>query len=186
VTTTPTTITREPIKVVADILKAELGLKDGAIMLTNEKWNIPKTKGMYMALGYLSSKVIARKSELDEQQREVQYVTMLHMVQIDLMSFDGEARARKEEVPMALGSFYSEQLQQKHQLQIAQHVAPLVDASSLEETKRLNRFTTTITVTAQHRKTKEAADYYDKFNQRPGFTAAAVEPPEVFNDEPAA
>lgn len=181
-TTAPVTAPREPIKVLGDILQHELVLKNGTIMLTNEKWTIPKTQGLYVALGYASSRVICSKSELKtETNEEVQTVTMLHMIQIDMMSFNGEARARKEEIPMALGSFYAEALMEQYQLQLARQPSPLIDASSLEETKRLNRFTTTIQVTAQHKKVKDAS-YYDQFNQRPGFIAA-VNPPEVFDNE---
>lgn len=162
------TVAREPIKVVADILQKEMEIPDGQIMLGYQKWDIPTDPGLYVALVYIGGKAIGNNnyftSSGDEpaQQIEHQEVAMRHVVQIDLLSFDASARIRKEEVLMALRSIYSQQQQEKYAMSIARIPSDLVDASSLEETKMLNRFTLTVPVTALHTKTK-AAPYYDKF-----------------------
>lgn len=162
------TIAREPIKVVADILQKEMSLPDGQIMLGYEKWNIPPTPGLYVVLVYIGGKAIGSTSYFTSEgndpakQLEHQEVAMRHVVQIDLLSFDGSARARKEEVLMALRSFYSQGQQEKYAMSIARIPSEFVDASTLEETKILNRFTLTVPVTALHTKVK-AADFYNKF-----------------------
>ena len=72
---------------------------------------------------------------------------------------------------MALGSFFSQQMQERYQCQIARMPTPLVDTSSLEGTGMLKRFTTTISVTALFQKRK-TADYYEM-----------IQTPEVNSDD---
>lgn len=162
------TAPREPIKVVADILQQEMGLAAGQIMLGYEKWDIPETTGLYVVLVYIGGKAIGNNNyftsngEEPGQQLEHQEVAMRHVIQTDILSFNGEARTRKEEVLMALRSMYSQQQQEKYLISIARIPSDFVDASTLEETKLLNRFTITVPVAALHTKVK-AAPYYDKF-----------------------
>lgn len=167
-----TTVEREPIKIVADILKTELGLPNGQIMLAYEKWIIPPTETLYAWLTYVAPSTVIGNNNYSVPTNtgmdEIQEVAMRHIIQIDMMSFNGEARARKEEVPMALGSVYSQQQQEKYLIQIARMNSGFIDTSFLEETKMLNRFTTTIAVMALHRKVK-SAPYFDTF-QGPDVT----------------
>jgi hypothetical protein len=155
----------EPIKVVADIIQSELGLPDGAVMVVNQRWAIPSNQDLYVALAYVGpAKTIGNVNYFDsEAESEVQETSKAHMVQIDIMSFGDTARTRKEEVEMALLSMYSQFQQGKNLIKIARQPGPLVDASTLEATGRLNRFLMTVMVNALHRKVKAAA-YYNKFS----------------------
>lgn len=157
---------REPIKVLADILSHEMQLDTSHIMLNDEKWNIPKDDTIFMVLSYLGpSKTISSSNDTDfsvDPPQEIQQVTTLEMIQVDLMSYNSDARSRKNEVGMALTSQYSQRLQEKYQLQIAKQPAPMTDVSTLEETGRLKRFTTMVSITALFTK-KKAADYYEQF-----------------------
>lgn len=160
-----TFVSREPIKVVADIMAHELPLAVGYIMLNDEKWNIPKSyDGIFMVLSYLGpNKVIANTNKFDPAtDEEVQSTTVLEVIQIDFMSYGPAARARKEEVAMALGSMYSQQWQEKYGCQIARQPEPFVDTSNLEGAGMLKRFTTRISVTSIFMKSK-AAEYYTTF-----------------------
>jgi hypothetical protein len=154
---------REPAKVVADILAHELELDVQHITLNDEKWNIPKDKGLFIHLSYIGpNKPIANSNELDTSVTpplEVQSVTAMDTVQIDSMSYDSSARTRKHEIGMALGSIYSQQAQERYQCQIALLNTPPVDTSSLEGTGMLKRFTTTTNVTALFKKSK-VAEYF--------------------------
>lgn len=156
----------EPVKVIAGIIKEELQLADEQIMLAYEKYMIPKTDGLYIALNYVSSKKIgggSRAVPVPTGMQEEQTVTMLHLIQIDLMSFDSEARVRKEEILMALSSIEAEMEMNRQHMQIARMPSSFVNTASLEETKILNRFTITISVTAAHAKIKTTPNYFDKF-----------------------
>lgn len=157
---------REPIKVILDIIKSELGLADGQIMIINQKWNIPSTPGLYVAISYISGKVIANNNYVEPVVNgvvEIQEVTMLETIQIDVLSADASARTRKEEIIQALRSVFSQQAQDSNGLQIARIPSDFLDASSLEETTILNRFMMTINVTSLFSKTKSLGGYYDKF-----------------------
>ncbi len=156
----------EPIKVLADILQREMNLAKGQIMLAYQQYEIPKTPGLYVALDYMGSKPIAVSNTIVPSETgmdEYQSVTMRHLIQIDILSFNSEARTRKEEVLMALSSVYSQSKQTENSLQIARLSSEFTNTASLEETKILNRFTISIAVTAVHNKIKGTADYYDDF-----------------------
>jgi hypothetical protein len=173
---------RDPIKVVADILAHELPLDAGYIMLNGEKWNIPKDDSIFIALSYIGpNKIIGNSNEMDTSQNEVQNVTVQDVIQIDMMSFGTSARSRKHEISMALGSMYSQRIQEQYQCQIARQPSPMIDTSSLEGTEMLKRYTTTIAVTALFTKTK-AAEYFETFGVEvkndQGFDETITEPEE--------
>jgi hypothetical protein len=156
---------REVIKVIGDILKNQMNLDDSQIMLSYEKYDIPENDKLFIDLSYVSGRAIANNSVFDpETNIETIYTTMNEIVQIDLMSFGPEARTRKEEVISSLGSVFSQQQQEKYNMQIARIPGDFINASSLEETKFLNRFTINITVTSLSSLTK-APDYFTEFDR---------------------
>lgn len=161
-------VTREPIKVIADILLSELELTTDQIILDYQKFNIPNTPGLFIALDYIGGKAIGNNNYADDAGSdgmvETQQVAMNHLIQIDIMSFDSSARTRKEEVIMALRSIFSQQAQDANDMQIARMPGEFQNASSLEETKILNRFTMTIVTKSVYTKTKSAS-YYDSFTR---------------------
>jgi hypothetical protein len=153
----------EPIKAIADIIKNELGLTAGQIMLAYEKWEIAKNAGMYIDLAYVSQKVIGSASTMDTTLNlEVKTITVLSSIQVDILSYGDEARLRKEEVLMALNSAYSQSVQEANNISIGYVPTSMVNASALEESKFLNRFVFTINVTALFSVTK-GATYFDSF-----------------------
>ena len=90
---------------------------------------------------------------------------MLYQVQIDLMSYDDSSRILKELAYMGLMSVASEQIQEQYNVQVASNPAPFQDVSILEETARLNRYTTTIAVTQLITNTVGNTPYYSDFSQ---------------------
>lgn len=157
---------REPIKVLADILAYELILANGQVMLKDQKFNIPSNPGLFISLEYLGpSKVISSTNRTDmfvTPPMERQAVTTLWTVQVDTMSFNEEARTRLPEISAAINSVYSQQLQERYQLSIAKNPSPFSDASSLEATANLKRYTALVLITALYRKDK-VVGYYDTF-----------------------
>lgn len=154
----------EPIKVIGDILTSELSLPVGQVMFGYERFDIPQTNGLYIALYSIGGKAIANNNYFDGNTlMETQQVTILEQIQIDIMSFDPSARMRKEEVYQALRGIFAEQAMEANQMQIARMPSAFIDAASFEETKFLNRFTMTIAVTAMFTKVKAATSYYDQF-----------------------
>lgn len=153
----------EPIKVLGDILKVEMILRDGQIMLGLENWVIPKDAGLYVSLTYGPDKTVGQSNEFNVvTNEEVQSVAMLHEIAIDILSFDGSARLRKEEVIMALNSVYAQNALDLASMSINSLPQSFLPVPSLEETKQLNRFRLSFSMNALHQKTKPV-DYYDKF-----------------------
>lgn len=156
---------REPILVVADILQNGLGLADDAVVLAYEKNIIPKVSGLYVSLDYVGpAKCIANVNELDpENDDQIQSCTYAHMIQMDLLSYDASARRRFTEATMSIASIYAVQQMEKYAMSINRNPSPWVDASSLEPTKRLNRFISTLVVFAVHRKVIPSAPVFIAF-----------------------
>lgn len=158
-------MSRDAIQTIGDILTHELELPNGRIMLTNERYLIPNVNGVYIALSYLSGKPVSVNSypvpDLPGMS-ELQQTVMLYQIQIDIMSFDGSARIQKDWIFTALGSIYAQGAMEANNMQVARMASGFIDASSLEESKILNRYTMTIAVTALISRTK-TVDYYDEF-----------------------
>lgn len=153
----------EPIKVLGSILKSEMELADGQIMLGLENWAIPKTKGLYIALFYGPDVSVGQVNDFDPAtNQEIQSVAMLHQIEIDAMSFNDEARLRKEEIIMAINSVFGQQTLEANLMKINELPSSFVPAPTLEETKQLNRFRLTFSMNALHQKIK-AVNYYDQF-----------------------
>ena len=160
---------REPIKVLADVIASEMGLDTGHIMLGFQSWGIPQDDGLYVALTTLSEKPVGNNNYFDGGDdtavppvapTEVQQVVTQEMVQIDVMSFNNDARTRKEEVLMSLASMACQRAQATYNFKINRIPTAFVNASSLEETKYLQRFTVTLIIESIKEKVK-AAEYFE-------------------------
>lgn len=155
----------EPIKIVGNILTEEMGLVPGQIMLGLENWQIPTTQGLFIALFYGAEQVIGNNNYngTDDQGTflEIQSVVMLHTIEIDLMSFNEEARTRKEEVLWALQSYYAETQMELYNMRLAMTPGSFIPVRSLEPAKQLNRFMISILMNAVHTNTK-ITPYYDE------------------------
>lgn len=167
---------REAVKIIAEIMTAQLGLQPGQIMLDNQKWPIEETPGLFVSISYVSSKVQGNDNysiPASGGMTEVQQMSMLYEIQIDLMSYDDSARVLKEVAYMGLMSVASEQIQEKYSVQVARNPLPFQNASNLEESGRLNRFTTSIRVTQLLTYENTNVPYFSDFSQSvpPAITA---------------
>lgn len=171
---------REPVKVVADVIQAEMGLDDAHCLIGEQKWDIPPDKQLFVVFFDETIKRIGQTTKLDQTVSppvEVQTMSCLHPIRIEIMSYiSTEARKRAPEVMLALESFLARDLMGKYNCQISSCQAP-VDASAAEETGMLIRYVARVNVTALHVKTKQNAGYYDKFNQATVDGSAKV--PEI-------
>lgn len=159
---TPTTSKIEPLKVILGIVAYGMGLKQPQWATAYQDYEIPAT-GLFLVGGYLGpTEVIANQSYLDTvTDSEIQEVSVQHMIQLELMSMapDNSARIRKEEIFMALRSSYAIQQADINLLGISWNPSPLSDASHVEGTVMLNRYVTTVTVNALHRKVIAAGSF---------------------------
>lgn len=154
-TNTPTTSKVEPLKVVLGIVAQQMGLAPKQWATAYQDYSIPPV-GLFLVGGYLGpTEIVSNQGYFDAAaDAEVQEVSVAHLVQLELMSMapDNSARIRKEEIFLALKSFYSQRQQEINFLGIAWNPSPLVDASQQEGTVMLNRYVTTVAVNALHRK----------------------------------
>jgi len=167
--------TREPILVLADIIKTELELEDtvdlkgntiSPVLIYNQKYDIPTLKGLYIVLLYMGNKAIGNNNYVEDTEggmQETQELAMTSLIQIDVMSQNTEARTRKDEVVMALRSIYAQQKMDEYGMRIASIPATWLDASDIEGTAILNRFVMTLTIFSISRKIKVLDSYYTEF-----------------------
>lgn len=166
------TLPRELAKIVCDILQAEMDLDDAHCLLGDQKWDIPADKKLFVAVYDQNVGVFGAANFLDADpasatvNSEIQQSVALHDVRVELMSFDSEARVRKEEAGLALASIFAQQQAERYGLQIGR-AAAAVDASETEVTARLLKYVVHVNITTLHQKVKAppAPGFYDKFNR---------------------
>lgn len=161
----------EPIKVCATILKASLGLKDDQVILYNQKFDIPPDDRLYLVLSVMGVKTFGANTGYENdpvsgELHEVQSVNRQEMFSVLLYSWSSDARTRNWEVPVALVSTLSQQLQEANSISISKVPTAMIDVSEVEGTKRLNRYSLTFNVLAAYTK-RQPVDYFDQFNIPP-------------------
>ena len=166
-TSSPIPLT-EPIKVVAQILQDELDLKPGQIMLGFENWQISNETGLYIALMYGMEQIVGssnnNSTDVNGNYQEVQSVSMLHQIEIDVMSFDDSARLQKEEVVMALSSFNAQQLMETNQMRVASIPASFITVTAPEPSKQLNRYRFSVSLYSLHQRVL-TTPYFDSLQK---------------------
>jgi len=159
---------KEPIKVLAEVLQAEMSIPEGRLMLGLENWTIPVERGLYIALFYGPEVVVGNNNYSTGGDAtplvEVQEVAMNHEVVVDAMSFDDEVRLKKEFILMAFASTFCREHTERNGMRINEIPTTFVAVPSLEETKQLNRFRLSFIVNALHRRIK-SVPYFDTFTQ---------------------
>lgn len=180
--------TLEPIKAIANILQAELGLAPwnppearvttevngfqpplaaDQVLVNNQKFDIPPDDRLYLTLTLLGSKTFATKTAYENDPvkgvlQEVQATNRQEMISLHLMSRSNEARTRNWEVSPALKSTLAQQVSEEQSFQIGYLPTSMNDVSQLEGTARLNEFVLTFNVLVAYRKSKPV-EYFDEF-----------------------
>lgn len=159
----------------ASAIQTELSLSDGSVMLGFENFPIPETLGLFVSLAYGVEQIVGTSNQnsvdVHDNYEEVQTVSVLHQIEIDVMSFDSSARLRKEEVVMALSSYAAQQLMEVNQMRIASIPSSFVTITSPEPSKQLNRYRFTVSVYALHERILPTP-YYDQI----GTVGLVIEP----------
>lgn len=161
----------EIIKVVADVIQAELALANDRVYLYNQKWRIPPDEGLFVVVGFQSAKAFGAKTTYENdpitnELVEVQSVNQQETYTIDLLSRDSSARVRKQEVILALNSTLCQNAQEQYNFKIANLPTSFVDVSSLEATAILNRYQLAFNTLVVYQKIKSVL-FYDQFQIPP-------------------
>lgn len=184
--TAPTTVEREAVKVVCDVLQAELGLDDKHCLLSDQEYDIPADEQLFAVIFDSRSKPVGAANALDTDPasptvgQEIQQSAVFHEIIVALMSFNGDARARKEEVGLALQSSTARMLGEKWGVTIYRPSEP-IDATDAEGGSRLRRYDTHVKVSQLHQKVKApGAGVFTKFNVPSGeFADGTINPPSI-------
>lgn len=152
---------------IVDIIRKEMNLNQQNIWIHSQNRKIPpQSQELYVTVGCVDFLPISSKSRFDaENNNEIQTVYGRASVQIDILSRSREARVRRAELLMALNSYYSKEVQDKHQFRIFELPARFINTSSLEGGSEINRFSLIIRAMISEDKVKET-DYYDTFNAK--------------------
>lgn len=156
----------EPISIIRNIIMTEMELNPKRIWIYNADAPLPKDSGLFCILSLNAQNPFSNNLKYEsnienDTLNEVQEMNIQADITISLLSKDESARTRAYEVQMALGSTYSQQMQEKNKMHISR-IGNVVDASFLEATSRLNRFDIDCIALYGYKKVKPV-DYYDKF-----------------------
>lgn len=145
------------------ILLKELCIDEDKIVIYNQKFLLPNSKGMRI---YIEPKappvIISSRNFMDINNIEQQDSNWMEEISIGIYSRDLEALQRKEEVVMALHSIYSQQMQEKNSFKIFRN-ARIIPVNEIEGAARLYRFDIECRVQAWYSITK-VAEFFNSFN----------------------
>lgn len=147
------------------ILDKEMDMPANRVWAYNQNNDLPTDSKLFIILHFGKRDVISNNIRYKQTAKGLQEVQMMNVredIMISLMSKNNEARDRAHEALLAMGSTYSQQLQEKNKIHIST-TGNVYDASFLEGTSRINRFDTKIKVFKSYEKIK-SVDYYDKYN----------------------
>ncbi len=154
---------KEILKVLVAILRSEMDLAADQVVIYNQRWLVPSDFRLYVSInltgsrpygvnrGYKARRVVNTPTEsrcvLDEELS----INSQDIVTINAYSStakDGScaARARRNEVVMALNSTFAEQQQERYGFSIGRVPLSYVDVSEGEGTEMLTRYALTYNV----------------------------------------
>lgn len=152
----------EADKIICNIIQNELNLDASRIVVKDQNYEPPKDSGLYVIVSFRNSRVASNSNEFDSTgENEIKRTVMYHSIDIDITSKNRHAITRKEEVVMALTSYFAEDLMSVEQCKIWRH-SPLLDLSFVENSRALNRYRINVIV-CQVKEKITPIPVYDKF-----------------------
>lgn len=151
--------------VVAEIIKEYTGLSDQAITLFNNKFDIPKDNGIYLALGLQSTKYIGNNFK-HKSAIGLDLVNTLNIsdtLNLKLTGRDIRTIQMSHQLVMALNSDYSRQMQSLFGFKVSTIPSSMNNVSIEEGSSMIYMFNITINLMYSIEKVT-SVKYYDKFN----------------------
>lgn len=154
------------IDLLRDIVQQEMNIPDSRIYMYGQPYVIPEDRGLFVIIEYKYSKIYSNRNINPSTTLSVLYqeqnINTQEFLTVMLMSRNWEAYRRKEEVGMALKSFYAQQSQEKYSYKLS--VNPqILDATSLEASAMLYRYDLPVVVLSSYQKIK-TVDWFNKFS----------------------
>lgn len=155
------------LELVCDIIQNQMGLANGRVYLWDQMITQPKDNALYIAVGVLSCKPFANTSDMDGSgsgMNVIQSTNFQATVSIDILSRGPDARDRKEEVIMALGSPYAKQQMEANSFYIAPLTTAFTNLSVQDGAAIMYRFNLSVAIQYMVKKTV-AVPYYGTFTK---------------------
>ena len=157
---------RPTVSIVREIIKDQLSLSDEQIWIYNQRVKIPDTKGLFISISRLGSKVYANNSSYvgnTSDLTENLYVSNLETISIDLISQDTSAFEYYPDVMMSLRSTKAQYMAETYGIRFDSVPFSSTDLSSQEGTSMIYRININFPVYRTYYMTK-TVDYYDSFS----------------------
>lgn len=144
---------KEPDLILADIITVFLGLDATRVVVSSENYNPPKDQGIYITIQTDPTEIIGVSQVFNGTTgAEESSISAFQRLTVNVTSRDRSALQRKEEIPMALTSVYSQQQQELQQVRIFRE-GPILDLSFIEASKALHRYQVPVKITFVKSKT---------------------------------
>lgn len=148
--------------VLCDIITHELGIDADRVVVYSEDFDPPKDDELYIVVSTRRGKPLSIQNYFDPTtNEEVGGSVTFDNLDIDITSKNREAIDRKEEVLIALTSFYSIEQQEKNGIKIFRP-AEIIDLSFIEAASAMKRFRISCII-SNIKEIRKPADYFDKF-----------------------
>jgi len=161
----------EPLKVIADIIRIELRLKNDQVVVYNQRFAIPTDDRLYVSVGLAGLRTFGSSNrhvpdpitgELISQQR----INRQEAYSIHAYSRGSEARLRNWEIPLALKSDTAQRWQETNGMKIGEVPATMSDASELDGTAILNKYALLVNALVAYQK-ESSVPYFSVFSIPP-------------------
>jgi hypothetical protein len=183
---------KQPASFLVNIIKTEMALTQSQVFVRNPDYVVPKTKGIFIAVGMVDSKVMSSRSLPFEDAgppvtlKEELRVTVMENHQIDIFSRNYDALTRKWEIVAALRSIYSQQVQETNYFKIFRIPISFVDSSETEGPALIFKYSIVLPLMVWYAKTQAinsivpGEDWYESFDTRVDDETTIGDPSGVF------
>lgn len=157
---------RPTVSIVREIIKDQLSLTEDQIWIYNQRIKIPDTKGLFIAVSRLGSKVYANNSSYTgatEELVEDQFVSNLETISVDAISQDTSALEYYPDILMALRSTKAQKEAEKYGMRFDSIPFSTNDLSTPEGTSMIYRINISFPVYRTYYMSS-TIDYYDSFS----------------------
>lgn len=152
-----------PLMLFCDIIQTYMDLANGRVYLWDQKIMQPKDAGLYVAVSMPAANPIGSSNRFNpDTNTSDQYVSMQGVIDVDMISRDGTARDRKEELILAFNSDYSRRQQDANSFSIALISTRFTNLSEGDGAAIPYRYKATVKMLYVYRK-NVATSYFDKF-----------------------
>lgn len=157
---------RPTVSIVREIIKDQLSLTEDQIWIYNQRVKIPDTKGLFVAVSRVGSKIYANNSSYIGNTTDLvedQFVANLETISIDALSQDTSALEYYPDILMSLRSTKAQQEAEKYGMRFDSIPFSTSDLSTQEGTSMIYRINISFPVYRTYY-TSRTIDYYDSFS----------------------